>query len=40
MYGYFRKKALYEGDYKNNVNEQPGSASLFLIDVVACLRQR
>ncbi len=27
-YGYFKKKALCKGDYKNNVNEQPGSASI------------
>ena len=27
-YGYFKEKALCEGDYKNNVNEQPGSASV------------
>lgn len=27
-YGYFKKKALCKGDYKKNVNEQPGSASV------------
>ncbi len=27
-YGYFKKTALCQGDYKNNVNEQPGSASV------------
>jgi phosphate transport system substrate-binding protein len=27
-YGYFKKKALCKGDYKNQVNEQPGSASV------------
>lgn len=27
-YGYFRKKAMCKGDYKSNVNEQPGSASV------------
>lgn len=27
-YGYFKEKALCKGDYKNNVNEQPGSASV------------
>ncbi len=27
-YGYFKKKALCKGDYKSNVNEQPGSASV------------
>lgn len=27
-YGYFKKNALCEGDYKNSVNEQPGSASV------------
>jgi len=27
-YGYFKKKAMCKGDYKNNVNEQPGSASV------------
>jgi len=27
-YGYFKKKALCKGDYKNTVNEQPGSASV------------
>ncbi len=27
-YGYFKKKALCKGDYKTNVNEQPGSASV------------
>lgn len=27
-YGYFKKKATCKGDYKNSVNEQPGSASV------------
>lgn len=27
-YGYFKETALCAGDYKNNVNEQPGSASV------------
>lgn len=27
-YGYFKKKALCKGDFKNQVNEQPGSASV------------
>ncbi len=27
-YGYFKKKALCKGDYKDSVNEQPGSASV------------
>ncbi len=27
-YGYFKKKALCKGDYKNSVNEQPGSAAV------------
>ena len=27
-YGYFKKKALCKGDYKDNVKEQPGSASV------------
>ena len=27
-YGFFNKTALCKGDYKNNVNEQPGSASV------------
>jgi len=27
-YGYFKEKALCKGDYKDNVNEQPGSASV------------
>jgi len=27
-YGYFKDKALCKGDYKNQVNEQPGSASV------------
>ena len=27
-YGYFKKKSLCKGDFKNNVNEQPGSASV------------
>jgi len=27
-YGYFKKKALFKGDYKNTVKEQPGSASV------------
>lgn len=27
-YGYFKKSALCKGDYKNTVNEQPGSASV------------
>lgn len=27
-YGYFKKKGLCKGDFKSNVNEQPGSASV------------
>lgn len=27
-YGYFKNKALCKGDFRNNVNEQPGSASV------------
>jgi phosphate transport system substrate-binding protein len=27
-YGYFKEVALCDGDYRNNVNEQPGSASV------------
>ncbi len=27
-YGYFKKKALCKGDFKNTVNEQPGSAAV------------
>ncbi|MBL4770725.1 MAG: PstS family phosphate ABC transporter substrate-binding protein [Planctomycetes bacterium] len=27
-YGYFKKKALFKGDYKDSVKEQPGSASV------------
>ncbi len=27
-YGYFKKKALCKGDYRNSVNEQPGSAAV------------
>lgn len=27
-YGYFKEQALCKGDFKNNVNEQPGSASV------------
>ncbi|NLQ17193.1 phosphate ABC transporter substrate-binding protein PstS family protein [Marinomonas sp. M1K-6] len=27
-YGYFKENALYKGDFKNGVNEQPGSASV------------
>ena len=27
-YGYFKQKALCKGDFKNSVNEQPGSASV------------
>ncbi|KAA3610603.1 MAG: phosphate ABC transporter substrate-binding protein [Calditrichaeota bacterium] len=27
-YGYFKKTALFKGDYKNTVKEQPGSASV------------
>ncbi len=27
-YGYFKKHALFKGDYKNEVKEQPGSASV------------
>lgn len=27
-YGYFKKRGLCKGDFKNNVNEQPGSASV------------
>lgn len=27
-YGYFKKKALCKGDFRNEVNEQPGSASV------------
>lgn len=29
-YGYFKKHALYKGDYKNTVKEQPGSASVVM----------
>ncbi|MHB1183182.1 MAG: PstS family phosphate ABC transporter substrate-binding protein [Desulfobulbia bacterium] len=29
-YGYFKKHALYKGDYKDNVKEQPGSASVVM----------
>ncbi len=29
-YGYFKKKALFKGDYKDSVKEQPGSASVVL----------
>ena len=29
-YGYFKKKALFKGDYKDTVKEQPGSASVVL----------
>ncbi len=29
-YGYFKEKALFKGDYKNTVKEQPGSASVVL----------
>ena len=29
-YGYFKEKALYKGDYKDTVKEQPGSASVVL----------
>lgn len=29
-YGYFKKKALFKGDYKPTVKEQPGSASVVL----------
>ena len=27
-YGYFKQRALCKGDYRSNVNEQPGSASV------------
>ena len=27
-YGYFKKHALFKGDYKDSVNEQPGSSSV------------
>jgi phosphate transport system substrate-binding protein len=27
-YGYFKEHALYKGDYKDTVKEQPGSAAL------------
>ncbi|MDA8019872.1 MAG: PstS family phosphate ABC transporter substrate-binding protein [Thermoanaerobaculia bacterium] len=27
-YGFFKKKALFKGDYKNSVKEQPGSSSV------------
>jgi phosphate transport system substrate-binding protein len=27
-YGYFKEKALFDGDYKNEVKEQPGSSSV------------
>ena len=27
-YGYFKEKALFKGDYKNSVKEQPGSSSV------------
>ncbi len=29
-YGYFKKHALFKGDYKDTVKEQPGSASVVL----------
>lgn len=29
-YGYFKEKALFKGDYKDTVKEQPGSASVVL----------
>ncbi len=29
-YGYFKKKALFKGDYRDTVKEQPGSASVVL----------
>jgi len=29
-YGYFKDKALYKGDYKDTVKEQPGSASVVM----------
>ncbi|SDZ82419.1 phosphate ABC transporter substrate-binding protein, PhoT family [Desulfuromusa kysingii] len=29
-YGYFKSKALFKGDYKDSVKEQPGSASVVL----------
>ena len=29
-YGYFKKKALFKGDYKKTVKEQPGSASVVM----------
>ena len=29
-YGFFKKKALFKGDYKDSVKEQPGSASVVL----------
>ncbi|MBF0198826.1 MAG: phosphate ABC transporter substrate-binding protein PstS family protein [Planctomycetes bacterium] len=29
-YGYFKKKALFKGDYKDKVKEQPGSASVVM----------
>ena len=29
-YGYFKKHALFKGDYKDSVKEQPGSASVVL----------
>ena len=29
-YGYFKKKALFKGDFKNTVKEQPGSASVVM----------
>ena len=29
-YGYFKKKALFKGDYKNTVKEQPGSSSVVM----------
>ncbi len=29
-YGYFKEKALFKGDYKDSVKEQPGSASVVL----------
>jgi len=29
-YGYFKSKALFKGDYKDTVKEQPGSASVVL----------
>ena len=39
-YGYFKEHALYKGDYKDTVKEQPGSAAVVQGDHRGQVRDR